>query len=140
MASIFSGPQPVTQAGTCRRICRNLMEQQLLPLIGRLDGPSVVDPQVIALCATYRDAVRLMWDLRRVKGVTKSMLAAECGLYKSHVTDYFHADDEQHRRDLPAKYLPIVESYLGNTAVTQWLASASKLTVMEELQLFRRTA
>ena len=113
--------------------------QRELPLLGRLDGPSVVPPQLIA-GLSYREVVRLSWQLRRIKKATRAMLAAECGLYASHVTDYLNPDDEKHRRDLPAHAIPAFEAFCGNTAVSQWIASAARLTVLEEVQAMKAAA
>lgn len=116
------------------------MEQQQaqLPLLARLDGPSVVPSYYIRHCDTYRDAVRLCWALRRIKGMTKRMLAAEAGLYHPHVSDYL--SDDETKRELPAKYIKAFEAVCGNSAISQWLAAQSKLTVLEEMQAERRTA
>jgi len=111
-----------------------------LPLIGRLDGPKAVPRSVIHQCPTYRDAVRMAWQLKRVKNLTKRMLAAEAGLYAPHVTDYLHADDKPSRRDLPADKVAEFESVVGNRVVSQWLAAQSQLTVLEEFQAERMAA
>lgn len=115
------------------------MEQLSIPLLGRLDGPSVVPPQYVQ-GLNYRQAVRLSWQLRRVKGSTKQQLAAEADLYASHVTDYLHPDDKKTRRDLPAEAIPRFESFVGNTLVSQWLALQARLTVVEEMQAMRLAA
>jgi len=115
-------------------------QQQLeLALLGRLDGPSVVPPQHLK-ALTYRQAVRMCYQLRRVKRATLAMVAAECDLYASHVSDYLHADDGKHRRDLPAHSIPAFEAFCGNTAISQWIALAAKLTVVEEIQAMRLSA
>lgn len=87
---------------------------------------------------TYRDAVRLCWAMRRIKGMTKRMLAAEAGLYHPHVSDYL--SDDETKRELPAKYIKAFEAVCGNSAISQWLAAQSKLTVLEELQAQRMAA
>ena len=115
------------------------MEQMQLPLLGRLDGPSVVPPQYIQ-SLSYRQAVRLCWQLRRVKNATRAMAAAECGLYASHVSDYLHTDDDKHRRDLPAHAIPAFEAFCGNTAISQWIAMNAKFTVVEEMQAMKVAA
>ena len=74
------------------------MSQLDLPLLGRLDGASTVPHQIVAEASTYRQAVRLAWQLRRVKGMTQQGLAAEAGLYASHVSDYLNRDDKATRR------------------------------------------
>jgi hypothetical protein len=114
--------------------------QQELGLIGRLDGPKAVSRAVVAACKTYRDAVRMAWQLKRVPGMTLQQLAGEAGLYASHVTDYLHKDDKPSRRDLPAHKVAEFESVVGNRVVSQWLAAQSCLTVLEEFQAERMAA
>lgn len=43
-------------------------------------------------------------------------------------------------RDLPADAIARFESVVGNTVVSQWIASQSKLTVLEEMQASRLVA
>ena len=90
------------------------------------------------LARTYRDAVRLCWQLRRIKKLTYRQLAAECGLTYQHVGDYFNPDDGKHRRDLPGDKVAEIEAFLGNTAISQWHAARASLTVLEEVQAARR--
>lgn len=116
------------------------MEQIALPLMGRLDGPSTVPSAMVMWPKTYREAVRLAWKLRRVHFATHRQLAAEAGLYAPHVSDYLNADDKPTRRSLPAEHIPTFECFVGNTLVSQWLASKAKLTVLEELQATRAAA
>lgn len=117
------------------------MKQIPLPsLMGRLDGPSVAPASLVALATTYRQAVRLCWQLRRVKNMTLAVLAAETGLYASHVSDYMHADDKPSRRNLPAESIAAFETVCGNSLVSQWLASRAHLTVLEEIQATRAAA
>lgn len=108
------------------------MTQLQLPLLGRLDAPSVVPDSHIKACESYRDAVRLCWALRRVKAMTSLTLAEAAGFPANHRSDYL-SDDEQ-RRELPAKYIKSFEAVCGNTAISQWIAKGAKLTVLEELQ------
>ena len=115
------------------------MEQKQLPLLGRMDGPSVVPPNLLN-GLSYRQVVRLCWQLRRVKNATRAMCAAECDLYASHVSDYLHEDDGKHRRDLPASCIPAFEAFCGNTAISQWVAAGARLTVVEEIQAMRLAA
>lgn len=115
------------------------MEQMNIPgLLGRLDAPSVVHPSLIAQCTTYRDAVKLCWQLRRVKKMTKRVLAMEAGLYAPHVTCYI--EDGKTKRDLPGSAVKLFESVCGNTAISQWHAANSKLTTLEEMTLIRTAA
>ena len=121
-----------------------MVNQQLLPLMGRLDGPSVAPCSVVARCTTYRQAVRLAWALSRVAGPNqrrlKSLLAQVAGMYAPHVSDYLNPDDAPHRRSLPADRIPPFEGFVGNTIVSQWLALQARLTVLEELQASRLAA
>jgi hypothetical protein len=110
------------------------MDQREFPLLGRLDAPSAVPNQWIRHAKTYRQAVRLAWKLRRVQAMTQRQLASEAELYPQHVTDYLAADDKPQRRDLPADKVAQFEAVVGNTLVSQWLASQSHLTVLEEIQ------
>lgn len=111
-----------------------------LPLLG-----GVVQAQRTALPAKaidgltdYRHACRMAWKLRQVKGMTKRTLAELAGLYPSHVSDYFSV--QENKRDLPADRIAAVEAVLGNTAISQWIAHQSHLTVLEEMQASRRAA
>lgn len=115
-----------------------LMEQLPLRLLCRLDAPSVVPPQTIAQCKTYREAVRLCWDLRRATTMTQQRLAEEAGLYAPHVTCYLK--DGKRQRDLPGWAVRSFEWVCGNTAITQWHNAQAKLTVVEEMQLLRAEA
>lgn len=108
------------------------------PLLTRMEGPAIVPTEVLRTAKTYRQAVRLCWGLRRVKGMTYRQLAAECELIHQHVGDYFNADDKPMRRELPGEAVALVESVLGNTAITQWHARRAGLTVLEELQARRQ--
>lgn len=108
-------------------------EQLELRLLGRLDAPSVVPDAYVKACQTYRDACRLCWALRRVKGMTTLTLAERVGFPSNHRSDYL--SDNPERREMPAKYIKAFEAECGNTAVSQWIAMGSKLTVLEELQV-----
>jgi hypothetical protein len=115
-----------------------LMEQLPLRLLCRLDAPSVVPPKTIAQCKTYREAVRLCWDLRRVTTMTQQRLAEEAGLYAPHVTCYLR--DGKRQRDLPGWAVRGFEWVCGNTAISQWHAQQAKLTCLEEMQAMREVA
>jgi hypothetical protein len=108
-----------------------------LPLIGVLNPPKVYPREVVAQALTYREAVRLAWQLRRIRGMTKQQLSAEAGLYASHVSDYLNTDDKPSRRDLPASKVQEFESVVGNRVVSQWLAMRADFTVMEEMKADR---
>lgn len=115
------------------------MEQLELRLLGRIDGPSVVQPASIAPCKTYREAVQKCWDLRRVRAMTKKSLAEQAALYAPHVTCYL-SDKAKTKRDLPGSAVARFEAVCGNTAITQWMALQAKLTVLEEMQALRAAA
>lgn len=108
------------------------MEQLELRLMGRLDAPSVVPDQNVKACASYREAVRLCWRLRRVRAMTSLTLAEAVGFPSNHRSDYL--SDDEDKRELPAKYIKGFEAVCGNTAISQWIAKGAKLTVLEELQ------
>lgn len=112
----------------------------VLPLVGGVVQPQrlVVPPEVIMQIKTYRQACRLAWKLRKIRNLTKRTLAEACGLYASHVSDYFSVQDN--RRELPAKHIAVVERVLGNTVISQWVAQQSKLTILEEMQAERHRA
>jgi hypothetical protein len=113
------------------------MEQMHIPgLLGRLDAPSVVHPQLIAQCKTYREAVMLCWELRRVKKMAKRTVAEETGLYASHITCYTKVDAKT-KRDLPGWAVKAFEGICGNTAISQWHAANAKLTTLEEMQAMK---
>ena len=114
------------------------MEQLHLPLLCRLDAPSVVPPSLIAQCTTYRDAVKLCWQLRKVRNMTQARLAEEAGLYAPHVTCYLY--DSKRQRDLPGWAIKGFEWACGNTAISQWHNVGAKLTVLEEMSLLRSVA
>lgn len=92
-----------------------------------------VPTHVIQSAKTYREAVQMAWQLRRSKGMTQSTLAELAGLYPSHVTDYLSAAPKA-PRELPAQRIKGFEDAVGNTFVTQWLASQASLTVLEQVQ------
>lgn len=118
------------------------MEQMPLRLLFRLDAPSVVPPELVAKCTSYRDAVRLCWSLRRVKNMTKRQLAEEAGLYAPHVTGYIEESQRKKAkpRDLPGYAVKGFEWACGNTAISQWHSLQAKLTVVEEVQAMRMAA
>jgi hypothetical protein len=115
-------------------------DQARLALVGGVIQQQrlVVPPQVVMGIKSYRHACRLAWKLRRVRNLSRRTLAERCGLYTSHVSDYF--SPHEHRRELPARHIAAVEYALGNTVISQWLAQQSQLTVLEEMQAARRSA
>lgn len=115
------------------------MQQTEIRLLCRLDAPSVVPPHLIAQCKTYREAVQLCWQLRRVRNMTRAMLAEIAGLYAPHVTCYL-SDQAKTKRNLPGEFVKPVEWALGNTAISQWHALNAQLTCVEEMQATRACA
>lgn len=95
----------------------------------------VVPAEIVMQLASYKHACRLAWKLRVIRNMTKRTLAELAGLYASHVTDYFSLHDN--KRELPARFIAVVEAILGNTVISQWVAQQSKLTVVEEIQASR---
>lgn len=93
-------------------------------------GPRLVPQDVVAGVATYRDAVRMCWQMRQRTSLTRRALAEEAGLYASHVSDYLSEEDS--RRELPAKHIAAMEVACGNRMITQWLARQANLTILEQ--------
>lgn len=112
-------------------------DQARLALVGGVVQAQrlVVPPQVVMGIKSFRHACRLAWRLRRVRNLSRRTLAEACGLYTSHVSDYF--SQHESRRDLPARHVAAVERVLGNTVISQYLAQQSQLTVLEEMQAAR---
>lgn len=98
----------------------------------------MLDPSLVAKCKTYRDAVKLCWEKRRVRNMTKKRLAEEAGLYASHITCYL--TDGKSQRDLPGNGIRGFEWVCGNTAISQWINLQAGLTVLEEIQLIKARA
>lgn len=117
------------------------MKQTFLPLMGRINAPDIAPAEYVAMCRTYREAVRMCWTLRRVHNLTQRMLACEADLRPQLISDYLNSDDGPQRRDLPADRIALFESVVGNSLISQWIASRARLTVLEEMQAAaRRTA
>jgi hypothetical protein len=116
------------------------MQQTTLPLLCRLDGPSVAPSEFVRRCRSYREAVRFAFALRRATNMTQRMLAAEADLRPQLISDYLNADDKPQRKSLPAERIAMFEAAVGNTLVSQWVAWQSKLTVLEQLQAERLAA
>ncbi len=112
-------------------------EQLPLSLIGGMVEAQrlVVPPEVVMGLATYRHACRMAWKLRNPRNLKQRTLAEQTGLYTSHVSDYFSVIAT--RRELPAKYIGLVERVIGNTVISQWVAQQCRLTVLEEMQAAR---
>lgn len=92
---------------------------------------------LIDKCSSFRDAVWLSWQRRRLPGMTKAMLAAACDLYAPHVTSFVNPspiDGKGKRRaDLPADKIREFEAAVGNRAPSQYLSDVGCLTLMEEM-------
>lgn len=106
-----------------------------LPLMGRLNGPSVCPPELVECCTSYRDAVRMCFEYRRVKGMNRKTVAEHAGIHVPHISDYL--SDDETKREMPARYIQAFESVCGNTCISQWIASQARLTVLEEMQARR---
>lgn len=89
---------------------------------------------------SYRDAVRLAWELRSSPNMTRATLAEKIGAFAPHVSDYFHRDDLPSRRNLPPELIDDFEWAVGNRAVTQYLMRKAGLTIMEEVIATRAAA
>lgn len=113
-------------------------KQLSLPLLGRLDAPSVAPAGLLKHATTYRQACQIAWAYRRIKGMTARSLAEMTGMHPPHISEYLSDDDT--KREMPARYIPAFEVVVGNTAVSQWLAKQSQLTVLEEVQANARAA
>jgi hypothetical protein len=103
--------------------------QLQLPMLTYYTGPKLVPLEVVAGVPTYREAVRLCWQMRLRTSLTRRALAEEAGLYASHVTDYLSA--EHSKRELPARHIAAMEVACGNRVITQWLAMQANLTILE---------
>lgn len=129
MQATFGARQLGIQAGSASNFP---MEQIPLRLLARIDGPSVVPPDTVAQIKTYREAVRMCFALRRVKGMGRKTVAELAGLHTPHISEYL--SDDETRREMPAKYIAPFEEACGNTCISQWIAAGAKLTVLEEMQ------
>lgn len=87
----------------------------------RMEPPRFVALTIIGECESYRDAVRMAWEMRSISNMTRSALAERIGSYPSHVTDYLLGDDSKGRRSLPADLIDDFEWAVGNRIVTQFL-------------------
>jgi hypothetical protein len=109
------------------------MQHQLrLPMLTCYDGPALVDERLVRSCTSFRAAVRMCWEMRTRRSLTRRELALEVGIHPPHVTDYLNADAS--RRELPAKYIEAFEVSCGNFFITQWFAWRAQLTVVDRTQ------
>jgi len=103
-----------------------------------------IDKAEIARCVTYRQAVRLAWDMRRPRGMTMRTLAELCGMYPQHVSSYLHENpllpSGAPRLNLPAEKISAFEAAVGNYAVSQYLNHLGRLTIMQEVIAAQRAA
>jgi len=112
-----------------------------LPILCRIDAPSVVHPDEINAVKTFRDAVLLCWAKRRDKAPgAQTACARYCGIQVSHMSSYLSDDPDQ--RDMPAKYVKAFQAWCGNAAIGQFQAREAALSVIQEVEvmLLRRTA
>lgn len=103
--------------------------QMQLPMLTVYEGPRIVPQDVVAACKTFRDAVRMCWQLKPRTRLTKAQLAEETGCYASHITDYL--SDKELSRNLPAERIAAFEVACGNRVITQWLTCQAHLTILE---------
>lgn len=130
MDLFLDGFQPVIQPV----ISLNLtMNQYGLPTLGLVPEPRFATSTEMALCKSYRDAVRLSWQLRAIKNMSQRTVAEIVGCYAPHVTDYLHIDDDKKRRDLPLDKVNDWCRAVGNWVVIQYLMQEANLNVMEEM-------
>jgi hypothetical protein len=93
--------------------------------------------EAIAACVTYRDAVRLAWENRAMRGMTQRTLAEHLEIPGSHLSNMLCKDgvdaNGKPRQDLPARLIADYQRVLGNWAVSQWMNRQTRLTIMEEV-------
>ncbi|TDY26277.1 hypothetical protein B0G81_6787 [Paraburkholderia sp. BL6665CI2N2] len=110
------------------------------PVVPKRTDLVFVPPELIAQCATYRDACRLAWEWREVKNLTKLGVAERCDLRACFVTDYFNEEPKdrkgRRRRELPADKIDAVEEELGNNAISQYLNRKKGFRIWEEVKAF----
>jgi len=109
------------------------MKQNELPLLSLVPEPRFATQAELAMCKTFRDAVRLSWQLRVHPTMTKRTAAEWSGVYPPHLTDYLHLDDKPSRRDLPLDKVNDWCHTVGNWVVIQFLMKEANLNVMEEI-------
>ena len=112
--------------------------QLALPMLTVYTAPVFVAAHLIAGCDTWRAAVRMAYDLRQRRQMTRRQLAEEVGCWPSHLTDYLCA--EPRPRELPARFVAAFESAVGNRVLSQWLVRQSHLSLVEEILDNRRAA
>jgi hypothetical protein len=99
--------------------------------------PKFLPKDAIAACSSFRDAVRLAWDSRSMRGMTQRTLAETLDVKTSHMSNMLsNQAADRHgkpRQDLPARHVADFERVVGNRAVTQYLIRMAMLTLMEEV-------
>lgn len=106
------------------------MAQLSLPMLTYYDGPRIVSSDVVGACKTYRDAVRMCYQMRTRTRMSKALMAEEIGCYPSHLSGY--VSEGEGRRQLPAEHIAAFEVCCGNRCITQWLAAQANLTILEQ--------
>ena len=115
------------------------MNQLELPMLTRIDAPSVVHPKVVKSINSYRDAVRACWEMRRDRGDgAQSACARYIGAQVSHMSSYLSDDPRQ--RDMPAKFIKAYQFWCGVTVISQYLARIAELSVAEEVKVLIQEA
>jgi hypothetical protein len=119
------------------------MEQLKLPMLTVYEGPRLVDRELIAACRSYREAVRMCWQMRTRTNLTKSKLVEEINellalrntadtrVYASHVTDYLSEKPSKRARNLPPDTIDAFERSCGNRFISQWNAHQAGLPVLD---------
>lgn len=106
-----------------------------LRLMGAIwGGIEPVDDDLLALCGSFSDALKLCIQLSKVKR-TDANLALEAGIHPAQFCRI-----RQGKAHLPGDALPAIERLCGNTAMTQWLAKQhnARLEYLTELEMLRR--
>lgn len=113
--------------------------QLALPMLTRIDAPSVVHPAKVKAVQSYRDAVRACWEMRRDRADgAQSACARYMGAQVSHMSSYL--SDDPDARDMPAKFIAAFQFWCGNTVISQYLARVADLSVNEEVQVLLKGA
>lgn len=103
-----------------------------LPLLAEMPGPTFLPAAEIEGCKTHRDAVRLCWMRRRVKGMTQAYAAALLGVHAPHMSCFLSAKPKT-GRSLPADAEAEFQNICGNYAIQQWRVRQAGLHLAEEM-------
>ena len=109
------------------------MKQRELPYFGVVPEPRFATDAELALCKSYREAVRLSWELRVSRGMTQATAAERTGLYAPHLSEFLNKDDKPSRRDLPMDKVKNWCYVVGNWVVLQYITRDAQLNIMEEM-------